>query len=139
MADRRAVARTEADEAGVLSPEVREAVRYMTTNYAGAVTLDDLARLTNRSSFQMIRAFRRELGITPHSWLIQLRLRVGASLLERGESIASIACDVGFADQAHFTRHFKRLHGETPNRFRKAASAYAGTAGTSFASAGHAP
>ena len=98
----------------------------MTTNYAGAVTLDDLARLTNRSSFQMIRAFRRELGITPHSWLIHLRLRVGASLLERGESIASVACDVGFADQTHFTRHFKRLHGKTPNRFRKAASAYAG-------------
>lgn len=104
-----------------LSRPVRSAIRHMSQNYADPITLDDLSSLTKLSSYQIIRAFRRELGITPHAWLIRHRVRLGTTLLERGESIATVAFEVGFVDQTHFTRHFKRHHGETPARFRTTA------------------
>lgn len=100
-----------------ISAEVALAVRHMTENYAYPVTLRELADLTSCSPSQIIRAFRRELGTTPHAWLIRLRVSVGTAMLARGDRIASVASEVGFADQTHFTRHFKRLHGETPGRF----------------------
>lgn len=100
-----------------LSRPVRSAIRHMSLNYAEPVTLDDLSFLTKLSAYQIIRAFRRELGITPHAWLIRHRVRMGTKLLRAGESIATVASEVGFTDQTHFTRHFKRLHGETPARF----------------------
>ncbi len=100
-----------------ISAAVRRAVLHMTENYAYPVTLRDIADLTNCSPSQLIRAFRRELGTTPHAWLIRLRISVGTAMLQRGERIASVASEVGFVDQTHFTRHFKRLHGQTPRRF----------------------
>ncbi len=107
-----------ADEYG-LSPEVQQALDYMAENFAEAVRLKDLAELTNRSPYQMIRSFRREVGTTPHNWLIRYRISLGMSLLRTGGDIAAVALDVGFVDQAHFTKHFKRFHGETPGRFRR--------------------
>jgi transcriptional regulator GlxA family with amidase domain len=110
------------DRMRALSPAVRVAVGYMTSNYAENVTLQDLTRLTKRSPFQIIRAFRRELGVTPHNWLIRFRVAVGMSLLTGTDCIATVACEAGFADQTHFARHFKRLHGATPRQFRQAAA-----------------
>jgi transcriptional regulator GlxA family with amidase domain len=100
-----------------LSAPVRSALQYMTRHYANPITLKDLSKVNAQTPSQMIRAFRKELGITPHAWLIRLRVERGTDLLERGEPIASVASEVGFVDQTHFTRHFKRVHGETPARF----------------------
>ena len=109
------IARTEPNPN--LSAPVRSALQYMTRHYANPITLKDLTKVNAQTPSQMIRAFRKELGITPHAWLIRLRVERGTDLLERGESIASVASEVGFVDQTHFTRHFKRVHGETPARF----------------------
>jgi AraC-like DNA-binding protein len=100
-----------------LSEPVRSALQHMSRYFASPITLKDLSKVNNQTPSQMIRAFRKELGITPHAWLIRLRVERGTALLERGESIASVASEVGFVDQTHFTRHFKRVHGETPARF----------------------
>ena len=107
-----------------LSTPVRSALQYMTRHYANPITLKDLSKVNAQTPSQMIRAFRKELGITPHAWLIRLRVERGTDLLKRGESIASVAAEVGFVDQTHFTRHFKRVHGETPARFLLASRRY---------------
>ena len=116
------VVRTESHEH--LSAPVRSALQYMTRHYANPITLKDLSKVNAQTPSQMIRAFRKELGITPHAWLIRLRVERGTDLLERGESIASAASEVGFVDQTHFTRHFKRVHGDTPARFMLASRRY---------------
>ena len=107
-----------------LSAPVRSALQYMTRHYANPITLKDLSKVNAQTPSQMIRAFRKELAITPHAWLIRLRVERGTELLKRGESIASVASEVGFVDQTHFTRHFKRVHGETPARFLLASRRY---------------
>jgi len=93
------------------------AVAFLRSNFDRRVTLRDLEIQTGSDSFQLIRAFRRDLGVTPHAFLIELRIAKAADLLLRGESPAEIAPEVGFVDQSHLTRHFKRAHGKTPRRF----------------------
>lgn len=100
-----------------LSSPVRRALDHLLRNYAEPVTLRAMAALSGRTPFQLIRAFRRELGVTPHALLLRIRVVRGTAMLIDGEPIAGVAVDVGFVDQTHFTRHFKRLHGETPGRF----------------------
>jgi AraC-like DNA-binding protein len=93
------------------------AIAFIRSNYRGRITLRVLEEETGSNSFRIIRAFRRDLGITPHTFLIGLRVARAAELLLEGESAAEIASEVGFVDQSHMTRHFKRLCGKTPSRF----------------------
>jgi len=102
-----------------LSPLVRHAVSHLEENYLRPSNLRDIAGCLNKSQFQLIRSFRRELHTTPHAYLIGLRIARAIALLERGETIAQAAAAAGFADQSHLTRHFKRRTGTTPGAFRR--------------------
>jgi transcriptional regulator GlxA family with amidase domain len=103
-----------------LSSATRLSLAYMTRHYGDRVRLADLAAASGETPFQLIRVFRRDIGTTPHAFLVRVRVAIAAALLTAGEPIAAIATAVGFVDQAHFTRHFKRLHGRTPARQRAA-------------------
>lgn len=103
-----------------LSRPVLDALEHLLRHYQAPVLLSDLARVTGRTTFQLIRAFRKELGTTPHALLVRIRVHHATALLEQGEPIAGAAADVGFVDQTHFGRHFKRIHQVTPRRYMAA-------------------
>ena len=81
-------------------------------------TLTALARLVELSPYQLLRAFMRDYGLPPHAWLIQRRVREARALIDRGVSVVDAAASSGFADQSHLNRHFKRVLGFTPGRYR---------------------
>jgi AraC-like DNA-binding protein len=83
--------------------------------------LDDLAAAAGCDKFSLIRAFKRELGLPPYAYFLRLRLRRAQTLLARGYRPAEVATATGFADQAHFTRHFRRIVGLTPGRYARQA------------------
>lgn len=85
---------------------------------AANLTLDDLARLTHMSRYQVIRAFRAVTGMTPHAWQLNLRVNLARRRIRDGDDISDVALHLGFADQAHFQREFKAHVGTTPGRFR---------------------
>ena len=61
------------------------------------------------------RAFKETMGRAPHQYLLALRLERARRLLETTRAtLSDIAQRTGFADQAHFTRLFKRVFGTTP-------------------------
>ncbi len=93
------------------------AIAFIRSNFSRRITLRDLEQETGSNSFRIIRAFRRDLGTTPHAYLIELRVTRATELLLEGEPAAEIASEVGFVDQSHLTRHFKRQCGKTPRRF----------------------
>ncbi|MGW0764686.1 AraC family transcriptional regulator [Streptomyces sp. NPDC002676] len=70
------------------------------------------------SRYQLLRAFRTTLGIPPYAWLAQHRVARARGLLEAGLRPAEVATLVGFADQAHLTRWFRRVLGVTPAAYR---------------------
>jgi AraC family transcriptional regulator len=100
---------------------VAEAVRFIQENYARDVSLNDIAESVHLSPFHVARLFKQALGVSPHQYLIQVRVNSARSLLSAGSgerSLAEVASAVGFADQSHLTRHFKRLLGVTPKQLR---------------------
>jgi len=99
---------------------VAKAIRRLDSAADEPVSLADLAALSGVSRFQLLRSFAREVGITPHAYLIQRRVRVARRLLASGQTPAQAAVQAGFADQSHMTRAFLRLVGVTPGRYRAA-------------------
>jgi AraC-like DNA-binding protein len=83
-------------------------------------SLAELAALSGMSRFQLLRSFTAAVGITPHAYLVQRRVRVAKQLLADGRSPAAAALQAGFADQSHLTRAFARQFGITPRRYQAA-------------------
>lgn len=72
------------------------------------------------SPFHFIRRFKREMGLTPHKYLMQYRLSLAKRLLTSGLSIAEAAQAAGFYDQSHLDRCFKKGVGISPSEYRRA-------------------
>ncbi|MEP4928347.1 MAG: AraC family transcriptional regulator [Hyphomicrobiales bacterium] len=87
--------------------------------YDRSIHLDELASLSNLSQSQVIRAFTTQFGTSPHQYLLACRLNKAKRRLLSGgdETLAQLAVDLGFSDQSHFTRLFRRATGVTPNQF----------------------
>jgi AraC-like DNA-binding protein len=83
------------------------------------ITLDDLAGLCGLGRFPFLKQFKRTIGMTPHAWLLRLRLERACGLLSRsGQPIIDVAHAVGFYDQSHFNRAFRQAFGVAPSRYR---------------------
>lgn len=81
--------------------------------------LAELSAMTGLSQFAVLRAFRAQTGLPPHAYLNQLRVRRARTLLDQGVTPAQVAMTTGFADQAHLTRHFKRVVGVPPGAYQR--------------------
>lgn len=96
---------------------VEQVKAYLEAYTSANVTLADLADLTGLSTYAVLRAFRRQTGLTPHAYQVQRRVENAKKRLQNGEAIATVAVETGFFDQSHLTKHFKRVVGVTPNTF----------------------
>lgn len=81
-------------------------------------SLSALAADLGLSRYQLLRAFRTTMGVPPYAWLAQYRVTRARALLDSGLRPAEVATLVGFADQAHLTRWFRRVLGVTPAAYR---------------------
>lgn len=90
---------------------------YLHVDPARDVSLTELAQLAQLSPWHFLRQFKRVVGMTPHAYLLQLRIRQAKKALIQGETIAHVAQQCGFTDQSHLHRHFKRTVGVTPGAF----------------------
>lgn len=84
--------------------------------------ISDAARRFGYTREGFIRAFAREIGMTPNAYNINRRLNLGRNLLRKGENISEIAHETGFSDQSHFGRTFLKHFGAPPGQFRAAHS-----------------
>ncbi|MDN3274359.1 AraC family transcriptional regulator [Frankia sp. RB7] len=93
---------------------VDRAVEFLHARACDHINLEDASRASGVGLFHLIRLFQKHLGLTPYSYLTQVRIAKSRQLLKLGEPVAQVALDVGFADQAHFTKRFKQFTGTTP-------------------------
>lgn len=96
---------------------VKAAMGYIRENYGSAISMADLAAVARLSEFHFMRVFHKYSGLTPHAFLTQVRLEAARDLLRSGLGSADTASSVGFFDQSHLIRHFKRVYGITPNQY----------------------
>jgi len=91
---------------------------YCHENLAQKISLETLAELCGLSRYQLLRRFERSMGLTPHNWLTQLRLEKACLLLRQpGHTLADVAATVGFYDQSHFVRSFRKWYGVAPSNY----------------------
>ena len=83
------------------------------------VTLASAAAALDRSVPHLVRSFTRQFGLSPHAYLTGCRIDVARRLLLQGAAPAEVATAVGFYDQAHFTRQFKRHTSATPSSYAR--------------------
>jgi AraC-like DNA-binding protein len=104
----------------------RVAKRMATQHAQSGLSLNEMGLWVDMTPFQLIHLFKRTLGLTPHAYLTQLRLKAAIRQLKAGAPIADAALASGFYDQSALTRHFKRSFGITPLQYQRAGSASAG-------------
>ena len=80
--------------------------------------LENLASLAGLSKYHFLRVFSNHTGLTPHSYLNQIRTRRSEKMIRAGLELSEIAYCTGFSDQSHFTRMFKSINGVTPGLYR---------------------
>ncbi len=79
----------------------------------------ELESITGLSRYDLSRQFRIMFGTSPYRYLLMRRLEFARERIHQERPLVEIACDAGFADQAHFTRAFKSAFGLTPARYRE--------------------
>jgi AraC-like DNA-binding protein len=83
------------------------------------LTLARASQLLHASPTYLVRAFSREFGISPHQYLTSRRVDRARRLLLQGMPAGEVAATVGFYDQSHLNRHFRRILGATPSAWSK--------------------
>ncbi len=97
------------------SSTIRRAIEYVHDHPGQPLTLAELSTIAEMSPYHFSRAFKQATGIAPHQYVLHTRIEHATGLLQQGTcSIAEVARRVGFFDQSHFTRYFKRIVGVTP-------------------------
>ncbi|MBA2284481.1 MAG: AraC family transcriptional regulator [Ktedonobacteraceae bacterium] len=90
---------------------------YLEENYAKNISLEQLAAIAHLSPFHLLRSFRDQMSLPPHAYQIQTRIMHAKHMLATGLSCIDTAIAVGFADQSHFSKHFKRIVGVSPGLY----------------------
>lgn len=88
---------------------------------AANLTLEQLATAGGVSRFRLVRLFRAAFGLPPHAYQVAQRVVAARRRLEAGRKPVEVAHDVGFCDQSHLNRQFRRATGMTPSQYARLA------------------
>lgn len=92
-------------------------IDYLKININENLTLEDISKEFNLSTYYLTRLFKKRLNISLHSFFINLKIEKSKELLKKTENISSVALELGFFDQSHFHRNFKKIVAITPKDY----------------------
>jgi len=103
---------------GMLGRDLLRRLRdYVIDHLDEPIGVEALADIAGRSPFHFTRVFTRSVGMTPHRYIVHLRLQRAIELVREGQSgLAEIAARTGFADQSHLSRWVRRVLGVSPTQ-----------------------
>ena len=102
---------------GLPREKLVRAIEYIQDQLNADLTVSGIAQTVGMSPHHFTRLFKKSTGQSPYEYVIEARVRKAKELLTTGEfTISEAAYHVGFVDQSHLTRHFKRVFGLPPSR-----------------------
>lgn len=113
------VERLQRSAVGAEADRVALIVDFLRSDPGHDFTLEELAMMCDCTPFHLIRFFKKATGLSPHAYLVQLRLEQAKYLLGQGQQIVDVALDLGFSDQSHLTRAFKTRFGLPPGTYQR--------------------
>jgi AraC family transcriptional regulator len=112
---------------GLAPWQVRKVLAHIEANLGAQMRNKDLAAVARLSEYHFNVAFRNSIGESPHGYIIRRRVeRAQGLMLSTEKPLSEIALECGLADQAHFTRLFRSIVGESPAAWRRARANPAG-------------
>ena len=99
--------------------EIEKACRFMEQHFAERIYLDQICSYAGLSKSTLLRAFTKSKGVTPYSYLENIRIGEAKKMLEQGFPPIEAALRTGFSDQSHFTNYFNRFIGLSPGVYRE--------------------
>ena len=96
--------------------KLNQTVEFMKTNFNESLKLETLAHISGLSKYHFLRKFKEEFGMTPHAYLLQIRIQKAKNMLTQNKALIDIAYSCGFSDQSHFTRVFNKIYGMSPKK-----------------------
>ena len=99
--------------------EIEKACAFMEQHFAERIYLEQICRCAGLSKSALLRAFTKSKGVTPYSYLENVRIGEAKKLLEQGFPPVEAALQTGFSDQSHFTNYFNRFIGLTPGAYQE--------------------
>lgn len=109
------------NEAGISEPgpQIQTLCTYMEEHFSDNITLDDLLSMTSFGKSYLLRAFTKQVGVSPYRYLQTIRLDRAKQFLQDGVPPIDAAMMAGFSDQSHFTNFFKEFIGLTPKQYQR--------------------
>lgn len=100
--------------------KLQQVIDYISAYLDRDLSLKELSNVVQMSPHYFSQLFKQSTGVTPHQYVIRCRIKRAKELIgQKKSSLAEIATQVGFVDQSHLNRHFKRLVGVTPKNYSK--------------------
>jgi AraC family transcriptional regulator len=100
--------------------QVARVCEYIRTNLESDLGVAELAGLVNLSPHYFSMLFRRAFGVPPHQYVLQERITEARKLLATGRmTLSELATHLGFSDQSHFSRAFRKMTGTTPRSYQR--------------------
>ena len=96
--------------------KLAQSVEYMKAYFDENLKLETLANISGLSKYHFLRKFKEEFNITPHAYLLQIRIQNAKNMLIQNRPLIDIAHSCGFSDQSHFTRVFNKIYGMSPKK-----------------------
>ena len=107
-------------EDGLSPSQFRRVIAFVRERISRTVAISELAREAGLSAAYFSQRFKSSTGMSPHQYLLRLRICKAKKLLEESESpVIDIAAECGFQTQQHFARIFRRLTMRTPTEYRR--------------------
>lgn len=104
---------------GLSTYKLQVVIEYIDAHLDEEIKLVGLAELVDMSQYYFAQLFKQSMGITPYQYVLQQRVERAKQLLKYQDmAITDVALSCGFANQSHFTKHFRKLTGITPKTYR---------------------
>ncbi len=113
-------ARASTDTLAASNPAVTRAIRFMLDHYADSIGIDDAVQVSGMSRTLLFRAFKADLGQTPHAALMRIRLDKAKTMLQETDAkLSQVAQACGFGHPVGLHHHFKKVLNMSPGAYRE--------------------
>lgn len=101
-------------------PQLDSVFRFIETHYREPIHLQDVAQDVGYSPAYLTTLMQEQTGHTIKQWIIERRMaEARTQLVNTQESVRQIAQDIGYTDAGYFARHFRKIHGTSPQAWRQ--------------------